>query len=153
MEYCSSFSDRMQKKSSFIILLLVFFVSALHHVYSSISALYRAYCSVLSSSPHIFSWFILLLIFFLCILFLDILLFITLYYYPPFIMLQYSIIVIQATSGIIRVWDAVIDLLHLQLNCIISSCRLLLGRRSILDDYISCRSDNSGFILWVYILS
>ena len=123
MEYCSSFSDRMQKNSSLIVLLLVSFVSALHHMYSSVSALYHMYCSVLSSSPQILlcfkffttdillvlsslSWipscFILLLIFFLCIFFLDILLFITLYCYPPFIMLQYSIIVIQATSGIIR---------------------------------------------------
>ena len=81
------------KNSSFVVLLLVF-VSALHHVYSSVSALYHVYCSVLSSSPQIFSCFILILIFFLCILFLDILLFITLYCYPPFIMLQYSIIVI-----------------------------------------------------------
>ena len=59
--------------------------------------------SVLSSSPWILSCFVLLIIFFLCILF-----FITLYCYPPFIMLQYSTIVIRATSGIIRVWDAII---------------------------------------------
>ena len=80
-------------------------VSALHHVYCSVSALYHVYCSVsavhqvyllcFSSAPCILFCFVLLLfIFFLSILFLVILLFITLYCYPPFIMLQYSIMVI-----------------------------------------------------------
>ena len=128
MDYCFSFSDRMQKNSSFIILLLVSFV---YHVYCSVSALYYTYCSVLSSSQHIFSCFIFLLI-----------------------MLQDSIIVIRATSGIIRVQDAIIYLLLLlQLSCIISSCRLLFIRLSIQDDDVGCRIDNGGFILWVYISS
>ena len=98
------------------------------------------------------SYFILLLfIFFLCILFLDILLFITLYCYHPFIMLQYSLIVIQVTSGIISVQDTIMDPLLLQLNGIISSCRLLSANLAIGGDDVLCRSDNSGFILWVCI--
>ena len=90
-------------------------------------------CSFLHSSPQILSCFV-HLIFFWCILSLDILLFITLYCYSPYLMLQYSTIVIQATSGIIRVWDAVICLLLHQLSFIISSCRLLFIRLSIQDD-------------------
>ena len=55
--YCFSgilffYWDRMQKNPSFIVLLLVsFFVAALHHVYNSVLALHHAYCSVLSSLP------------------------------------------------------------------------------------------------------
>ena len=168
MEYCSLFQIG-HKNSSFIVLLIVSFAT-LHQVYSSVSALYHAYCSVLSSSPwklllyhwyipvlgssrHILSCFVLLHIFFWCILFLDILLIITFYCNPPFIMLHYSTTVIWATSGIIRVQVAIICLLLLQLSCIISSCRLLFIRLSIQDDDISCRTDHGDFIFWVYIPS
>ena len=123
-----------------------------HWYYFCVKLFTMGIISVLSFSPQILSCFILFLIFFLCILFLDILLFINLYCYPPFIMLHYSTIVIWATSGIIRIWHVLICLLLLQLGCIISSCRLLFIRLSIHDDDICCRSDDGGFILWVNMI-